>query len=549
MKKFTTLLTVLFIIGSSLNTRAQEMLVNGGFENWSSATQPDGWNIAESINQESNIVRTGDYSARHTAPNSGNQRLQQVISGIEPGTTYTLRFYYLDDDNAARTRIWSYWLNGTTTLPDDENVLRPASYSQNNPNWQEYTAVITAPANADGFRFEVRSYAQDGSGGGFIYFDDFSFSSDVEVKPEPSNYPTAFASAAEGFGARLSWTDAVGEQLPDAYLILGAVPVLNKSVHVNPPQDGVPVPDNLDISLGYLAMNVAFGVEEYLFQFLEGNTDYHFVIYPYTNSGPNIDYKTDGNPPETLVTTNNFSMLLHETFDEDLGQMTAFNVVGEQEWVHYTFNNDQYARINGFAAGQSHANEDWLISPPLNLSNHRDVKLNFRSGRNFEGPELQLMISQNYDGSGNPNSFSWVEYTDAADWSAGNYEWVNSGTIALNITSETTYIAFKYTSTTQASAVWQVDDIMVYGEEIVGLNEIAETFAKIWPNPAAEYIVVESTRKAKVLVTDLKGSTMLEGQLIAGKNRIDIANLAAGSYVVVVRDESGNTTVSKLLKQ
>jgi hypothetical protein len=549
MKNFTFLIITFLIVVLSQPLKAQEQLVNGGFEAWQDDNTPEGWAITDNIDKENTIVRSGDFSARHTAPESSNRKLQQVISGIEPGAEYTISYFYLDNDDAARMRIWSYWLSGTSTLPDNEDVLRPSTYSTNSVDWQEFTAVITAPAGADGFRFEMRIYAEDGSGGGFIYYDDFSFSSDVVVKPEPTNYPTAFAAQAEGFGARLLWTDATGEQLPDAYLVLGEIPTTAKSIPVFPPVDGTPVPNNMDISLGYIAMNVPFGAEEYLFQFLEGGTDYRFEIYPYTNSGANIDYKTDGSIPEAFVSTNNFDILLHQTFDEDLGEMEAVSVSGEQEWMHYTFNDDNYARMNGYAGGQSNVNEDWLISPALDLSNYEDVVLNFRAATNFDGPELQLMISEDYDGQSNPNNFSWTDFSDAADWSSGNYEWLESGDIGLNLTGMAVSIAFKYTSTADNAAVWQVDDILVYGNELVGVVETPKDTFRGWPNPANQIYNLSLAANAEMIVTDISGRTILTKSLNKGENRIDIRQLKRGAYLIQVRTIEGNTTVSKLVVQ
>ena len=40
---------------------------------------------------------------------------------------------------------------------------------------------------------------------------------------------------------------------------------------------------------------------------LAPNTQYFFTIYPYTNAGATIDYKTDGNPPTNNATTNSYS--------------------------------------------------------------------------------------------------------------------------------------------------------------------------------------------------------------------------------------------------
>ncbi|MFA5417854.1 MAG: lamin tail domain-containing protein, partial [Bacteroidales bacterium] len=129
--------------------------------------------------QVSGTVHGGTYSAKQQA---GTSKLQQNLGGITAGETYTITYYFLDNDPNAKCRPWAYWLNGTTTLTDNATELRPSTYSTDNANWVEYTYTLVAPATADGFRFEVRTY-NDNAGGGFVYYDDFSVTGGGAVTP------------------------------------------------------------------------------------------------------------------------------------------------------------------------------------------------------------------------------------------------------------------------------------------------------------------------------------------------------------------------------
>lgn len=170
MKKVYLFFVVLGIgMMSVLSSGAQNLMTNGDLELWDDPTTPTSWDKAESTEQESVTVHGGTYSAKVTA---GTTDLQQNVSGITPGETYTISYWYLDNDPDARARIWSYWLSGTGTIPDNAAELRPSGYSSDDPNWVQYSVTINAPATADGFRFEVRTY-NTGSGGGAIYYDDF----------------------------------------------------------------------------------------------------------------------------------------------------------------------------------------------------------------------------------------------------------------------------------------------------------------------------------------------------------------------------------------
>ncbi|MCB2219020.1 MAG: lamin tail domain-containing protein [Bacteroidetes bacterium] len=171
MKKIY-LLIVTMTIGiwaAMMPVQAQNLMTNGDLELWDDPTTPTSWDKAESTEQESVTVYEGTYSAKVTA---GTTDLQQNVAGITGGETYTISYWYLDNDINARSRIWSYWLTGTVTIPDNELELRPSAYSSDDPNWVQYSVTITAPLAADGFRFEVRTYNTN-SGGGVIYYDDF----------------------------------------------------------------------------------------------------------------------------------------------------------------------------------------------------------------------------------------------------------------------------------------------------------------------------------------------------------------------------------------
>jgi hypothetical protein len=113
--------------------------------------------------------------------------------------------------------------------------------------------------------------------------------------PEPTNHVTSFAcSVVSDTEIDLSWIDAVGAQLPENYLIRWST--INYGA-ITTPTDGIAIPD------GPSALNVAYGAESASITGLTENTTYYFRIFPYTNSGGDIDYKTDGTFPETDCTT------------------------------------------------------------------------------------------------------------------------------------------------------------------------------------------------------------------------------------------------------
>ncbi len=78
----------------------------------------------------------------------------------------------------------------------------------------------------------------------------------------------------------------------------------------------------------------------------------------------------------------------------------------------------------------------------------KKAELSFRTAYNYDGNPMQLLVSNDYDGTGNPNDFTWTDLTNEFDWSAGGFEWAESGVLdILSYASPTVYVAFKYTST------------------------------------------------------------------------------------------------------
>jgi hypothetical protein len=458
MKKALLLIASFVIVSFSL-IRSQNLVVNGDLESWTGGV-PDGWTLVENITQESTVIHGGSYSAAHTSA-ATTKKFNQEFSGIEEGQEYTISYWYYDNDPTARTRIWSYWLSGGTTLPDNADELRPSTYSTDNPDWINFNVILTAPATADAFRFEVRVYQEGGSNGGNVYYDDFEFSGDITIYPEPTNYPAAFDAIATGLTIDLTWTDAVGAQLPSGYVIMAGT-----SLSLPVPVDGTPVPNDSDLSDGNGALNVAYGVQAGTFANLVGSTPYYFAIYPYTNSGSLIDFKTDGTAPTASATTASFTTIESENFDESWGNWTTISVVGDQVWDRnntYGINSTPCARMSGYSGGYLD-NDDWLISPPMNLNDYESEILEFYNAKNYTGPDLECLISTDYDGGGDPSSATWeaLSYTLCP----GSWTWTYSGTIDISAyNSAAVYIAFHYLSSTTEAATWEVDNIIITGEE------------------------------------------------------------------------------------
>lgn len=402
---------------------------------------------------------------------------------------------------------WSIVFEGDGTAvvtaqgENTRNVMRFNENSSNgDPLFNCYLPTSTAGVN-------VMFYKE---GGGTIF-------------PEPTNYPTAFYSSVDRVNVTLDWTDATGGQLPSRYLVVASTGAIQV------PTDGTPVAN------GPLAQNVSYGVETVTFTGLNGGTTYNFAIFPYTNSGANIDYKTDGDYPTATETTEDINLVLYANFETSLAPFTAYDVEGEQAWTTSVYGGIPFAKMSGYA-GSAHANEDWLISPNLFANGtYANLYISFDNAFKFDGPALEVYYSLLYDGMSDPNEFDWFPLTDEFNWSPGEYEWAQSGEILFEdiaTASRKFYLAFVYRSTDSEASTWEVTNVQIYGTGYDAVAETAEVTVNIYPNPAENSINIVAENDAEVQIMDMAGRTVMTVNAVEGVNAISVADLESGVYFV-----------------
>jgi hypothetical protein len=164
------ILTILMTLCLTVASFGQEMMLNGGLENWTTGTNPTDWDTATGITQESSEKHGGSFSAKQTKEDEGGfKKLIQNIPNTTVGESYTVSFWYkIAPDAGSVVKMWSNFrdsdgafLDGTTddiTLPVNGNV------------WTKYEETVTAPATSVKFWFELRTYRNT-----TVYLDDFSF--------------------------------------------------------------------------------------------------------------------------------------------------------------------------------------------------------------------------------------------------------------------------------------------------------------------------------------------------------------------------------------
>ncbi|MDT8412898.1 MAG: DUF5689 domain-containing protein [Vicingaceae bacterium] len=119
-----------------------------------------------------------------------------------------------------------------------------------------------------------------------------------------------------------------------------------------------------------------------------------------------------------------------------------------------------YGMMSNWTGSGNVASETWLISPAIDLSASTNATFDFRNASNFSGPNMEVLVSTDYDGVSAPSTATWTQL--GANLSTGGFTWVNGGPLSLNsyLTSGV-YLAFKYTGTASSGKTWEVDDIVV----------------------------------------------------------------------------------------
>lgn len=371
-----------------------------------------------------------------------------------------------------------------------------------------------------------------------VYF--FKAGGAAEPDPEPTNYPTNFVAEANMLNVTLTWTDATGEQLPSRYLVVGS----KGSITV--PVDGTPVSD------GELVKNVSYGVQTVEFKNLEEGTTYHFAIFPYTNGGANIDYKNNSGYPTVNVTTEDF--YLYEDFNGNLGQFTAYSVAGDQEWTTGTNAGVTFAKMTGHTGGnpgENFVNEDWLISPKMEFpAGASFINIEFSTAKNYDGDALQVKVSENYSGQGDPNAATWTDLTDLFDFSTGSWEWVVTEEVDLlgDFVNSDFHIAFVYTSDETAASTWEVDYVLMTTDGTTGVGEALASTISVSPNPARDVVRFTLESDAQVSIFDMTGRMVSTMNMLAGEASYQVADLESGVYFLNIRRADGKKEVARFVK-
>src|SRR6187402_2556799 len=167
-------------------------------------------------------------------------------------------------------------------------------------------------------------------------------------------------------------------------------------------------------------------------------------------------------PLQAQTTILEQSLLTQESFNT----FTLASVTGDQNWYGST----TYGAVcSGYAAGQSYENEDWLVSPVMDLSQTDNVQLTFSHTRgnaavmNVGVTEGWYKVFATANFTGDPATTAWIELQGLNQNIATAWQYVPSGTLVIPDAAKSAYsrIAFRYISSAAQSATWEIKNVKV----------------------------------------------------------------------------------------
>ncbi|MDD2997373.1 MAG: DUF6359 domain-containing protein [Paludibacter sp.] len=252
---------------------------------------------------------------------------------------------------------------------------------------------------------------------------------------------------------------------------------------------------------------------------------------------------TNVNDPEEEDLSN--KLPFSETFEAGLGKFTTQSVSGDELWKHEA--QYKYVMITGYVDQTNKANEDWLISPEIDLTDVTAAKLSFEHVTRYfasVATEATVWVSENYV-DGLPSTATWTQLTTPAFSNAANWNLVPSGEISLTaFAGKKIKIAFKYISTATKAGTWEVKNFLVEeGEaenEDPGTGEVGDTLT------VAQALVTQNS-EVKWVKGYIVGSVKADETISAIDAADDVLFSATGvrNTMVLLADSKTETDYTK----
>ena len=422
-------------------------------------------------NLDPSLLVTGSNTiaveVHQSGPTSSDLSFDMVLVGVESNVTGTAPAAptLLAETSATTTTIDIAWTDNATDEVGQELWRKVADGA-----WEILEPSLAADTSAYGdtmlaegtaYTYQVRAYnaaglsdfsneitittqmastplvyGEDFNSGNFGQFSTVSVTSSANwaAYEYPSGSGEWFA-RINGYGADMESDDWLISPKLNLYAYNGEYLTADLAYNYDGPEIEVLVSDNYDLDIH------------------TNPNDAHWTALPAgMPSTGSYTFETTGELSFDLATVN---------FDDDtFGSFTPYSVTSNADWVIEERGGKLGAVANGFGADD--ASDDWLISPAMEVGVGAEIEIAFNLYVKYGGPYLQVMVSADYSGSGDPTLANWTSYEIQHDDIYDAWKPV-SVTHAFE-SDATAYVAFRYTSTGVASgegARIGVDDIVI----------------------------------------------------------------------------------------
>ena len=149
-----------------------------------------------------------------------------------------------------------------------------------------------------------------------------------------------------------------------------------------------------------------------------------------------------------------------QSFANDFGTYTTKDVLGDESWViDYST-----AKMTGYVGGENHANEDWLISSPVNVTGVEHAKLAMEYiCRYFSSvnDDITFWASEDYVFDEEPNTATWQNISATLSESSNWSDWKTVELSLDEFIGKTITVAVKYLSNETKAGTIEVKSITV----------------------------------------------------------------------------------------
>jgi hypothetical protein len=159
------------------------------------------------------------------------------------------------------------------------------------------------------------------------------------------------------------------------------------------------------------------------------------------------------------------------------------------------------------------------------------------SGLGYNHCILSLAADSNYIFAGTPDDFYYSDVNNIS-WTSIKNNLPNDNFLSILINGPNVFVG------TSANGVWKRPL-----SDFVGIKEATENnLFKLYPNPAANNLTIESMQKSILEITNVHGQVIQTLTSANLKTEIDISKIAKGIYFVKVETEKG-IAVKKFIKE